>query len=60
MTHPELYLRKNENKRLRQGHQWIFSHEIDAFSPGGLVYVRSASRCRLNCVVCNPTVPYGS
>ena len=29
MAHPELYLKKNEDKRLRRGHAWVFSNEVD-------------------------------
>ncbi|MGD0960566.1 MAG: class I SAM-dependent rRNA methyltransferase [Methylomonas sp.] len=29
MSYPELFLKKNEDKRLRQGHLWVFSNEID-------------------------------
>lgn len=48
MAHPEVYLKKNEDKRLRQGHLWVFSNEIDtkrspleAFSAGDLVQITS-------------------
>lgn len=48
MPYPEIYLKKNEDKRLRKGHLWIFSNEIDSkrspleqFSPGDLVQVKS-------------------
>ena len=29
MSLPEIYLKKNEDKRLRKGHLWVFSNEID-------------------------------
>lgn len=29
MTYPLLYLKKNEDARLRRGHLWVFSNEID-------------------------------
>ena len=31
MSLPEVYLRKNEDKRLRKGHLWVFSNEIDYY-----------------------------
>lgn len=46
MDHPQLKLKKNEDKRLRSGHLWIFSNEVDtkatplsAFTPGEIVTV---------------------
>lgn len=48
MSQPEIYLKKNEDKRLRKGHLWVFSNEVDTkrspleqFSPGDLVQVKS-------------------
>jgi 23S rRNA (cytosine1962-C5)-methyltransferase len=48
MPQPEIYLKKNEDKRLRKGHLWVFSNEIDTrrspleqFSAGDLVQVKS-------------------
>ena len=48
MPQPEIYLKKNEDKRLRKGHLWVFSNEVDTkrspleqFSPGDLVQVKS-------------------
>lgn len=45
-TATELRLRKNEERRLRAGHLWVFSNEVDTkltpldqFSPGDLVQV---------------------
>ncbi len=29
MAHPELFLKKNEDKRLRLGHLWVFSNEVE-------------------------------
>jgi 23S rRNA (cytosine1962-C5)-methyltransferase len=44
MAYAEVHLKKNEDKRLRQGHLWVFSNEIDTkrspleqFAPGDLV-----------------------
>ena len=51
MTHPEagLYLRKGADKRLRSGHLWVYSNEIDSgrsplhsFEAGDTVCVMSA------------------
>ncbi|MDO8938906.1 MAG: class I SAM-dependent rRNA methyltransferase [Methylicorpusculum sp.] len=46
MAYPELYLKKNEDKRLRKGHVWVFSNEVDThrspldqFAPGDLVNI---------------------
>ncbi len=48
MAHDEIFLKKHEDKRLRQGHLWVFSNEIDTqrspleqFSPGDLVQVKT-------------------
>jgi 23S rRNA (cytosine1962-C5)-methyltransferase len=48
MAHPEIYLKKNEDKRLRKGHLWVFSNEVDTqrspleqFTAGDLVQVKS-------------------
>jgi len=46
MSHPTLQLKKNEDRRLRAGHAWVFSNEVDtaetplsAFDAGALVNV---------------------
>lgn len=46
MTYPLLYLKKNEDARLRRGHLWIFSNEIDiqrspltSFAPGDFAQI---------------------
>ena len=48
MSQAEIYLKKNEDKRLRKGHLWVFSNEVDTkrspleqFSPGDLVQIKS-------------------
>ena len=61
MPHPAIYLRKNEDKRLRKGHLWIFSNEIDTqrspldqFAPGDLVNVIGADGKALGSAYINP------
>ena len=48
MRLPAIKLRKDQERRLRAGHQWIYSNEIDTaatplkdFSPGDLVAILS-------------------
>ena len=48
MSLPEIYLKKNEDKRLRKGHLWVVSNEVDTkktaleqFTAGDLVQVKS-------------------
>lgn len=50
MSLPPLILRKNEDRRLRAGHLWVFSNEVDiaktplkAFQPGDLVEIQTSS-----------------
>lgn len=61
MAHAEIYLKKNEDKRLRQGHLWVFSNEIDTkrspleqFSPGDLVHVLNDEGKTLGTAYINP------
>lgn len=61
MTHAEIYLKKNEDKRLRQGHLWVFSNEVDTkrspleqFEPGDLVQVKSQEGKSLGTAYINP------
>lgn len=61
MPHPEIFLKKNEDKRLRRGHQWIFSNEIDnkrspleQFSAGDLVVIKNADQQPLGTAYVNP------
>ncbi len=49
MNFPPLRLKRNEERRLRAGHQWVFSNEVDiaatpltAFAPGQLVTLESS------------------
>ena len=61
MSHPEIFLKKNEDKRLRQGHLWVFSNEVDTnrspleqFSAGDLVQVTSNEGKVLGTATINP------
>lgn len=61
MTHPILRLKKNEEKRLRRGHLWIFSNEIDTaltpldgFSPGDTVDIADSQGTLLGTAYVNP------
>lgn len=61
MALPTLVLRKNEDRRLRAGHLWVFSNEIDIdrtpltrFSPGEQVGVVAADGTALGSAYINP------
>jgi len=61
MAHPELFLKKNEDKRLRKGHLWVFSNEVDnqrsplgSFSPGDLAVIKDSSGQSLGTAYVNP------
>lgn len=61
MSLPPLRLRKNEDRRLRAGHLWVFSNEIDvertpltAFQPGDAVEVQDARGAPLGMAYVNP------
>ena len=61
MAHPVLYLKKHEDQRLRKGHLWVFSNEVDnqrspleAFSAGDLVQVHSADDKVMGTAYVNP------
>lgn len=61
MNYPELHLKKHEDKRLRLGHVWIFSNEIDTqrspldnFTPGQLVNVTNFDGKALGTAYVNP------
>ncbi|NOT85107.1 MAG: class I SAM-dependent rRNA methyltransferase [Methylococcaceae bacterium] len=61
MNHPEIHLKKHEDKRLRQGHVWVFSNEVDTgrspldgFSPGQLVNVTAFDGKALGTAYINP------
>lgn len=62
MSHlPRLRLRKNEERRLRSGHLWVFSNEVDtaitplkAFAAGDLVEVETVRGESLGVAYVNP------
>jgi len=61
MAHPELFLKKNEDKRLRLGHLWVFSNEVDTkrnplslYSAGDLVKVCASDGKVLGTAYINP------
>lgn len=61
MAHPEIYLKKNEDKRLRQGHLWVFSNEVDTArspltntQPGDLVLIKDHGGQALGTAYINP------
>ncbi|MGY6277773.1 class I SAM-dependent rRNA methyltransferase [Methylomonas sp. MgM2] len=61
MSYPELFLKKHEDKRLRQGHLWVFSNEIDTkrspleqFEAGDLVVVNDSGGQALGVAYINP------
>lgn len=58
---PRLRLKKNEDRRLRSGHTWIFSNEVDtvatplkAYAPGDVVVVENAKGEALGQAYVNP------
>ncbi|MDD4916081.1 MAG: class I SAM-dependent rRNA methyltransferase [Methylococcales bacterium] len=63
MNYPPLFLKKNEDKRLRQGHLWVFSNEVDTqrsplehFAAGDLVVVNDSTGKPLGVAYVNPDV----
>ncbi len=61
MNYSEIYLKKNEDKRLKQGHLWIFSNEIDIkrspldqFQAGQIVIVKNAEKKAIGTAYLNP------
>jgi 23S rRNA (cytosine1962-C5)-methyltransferase len=61
MTLPPLRLRKDEDRRLRAGHLWVFSNEVDvtatpltAYQPGDLVEVQDARGAPMGVGYVNP------
>lgn len=58
---PPLYLKKNEERRLRAGHVWIFSNEIDVarspltgFEPGEMAAVLDSRGAPIGAAYVNP------
>ncbi|MEQ1558418.1 MAG: class I SAM-dependent rRNA methyltransferase [Methyloglobulus sp.] len=61
MSSGEIYLKKNEDKRLRNGHLWVFSNEVDTkrspldfFAPGDLVQVKASDGKAIGTAYINP------
>ena len=61
MSYRELFLKKHEDKRLRQGHLWVFSNEIDTkrspleqFEAGELIVVNDSGGKALGVAYINP------
>ncbi|MDX1900638.1 MAG: class I SAM-dependent rRNA methyltransferase [Gammaproteobacteria bacterium] len=61
MSFPELYLLKNEDRRIRAGHPWIYSNEIDnkksplkSFQPGEAVHIKAHDHSILGTAYVNP------
>jgi len=58
---PVLALKRNEDRRLRAGHLWVYSNEVDnrktplsAFEPGTLIVIQSATGKALGAGYVNP------
>ena len=58
---PELVLKRHEERRIRQGHAWVFSNEIDtsvtplaALSPGDAVSILDSRRQFVGYALANP------
>lgn len=61
MTYPILRLKAKEERRIQQGHLWIYSNEIDvakspltSFTPGDLVLLKDASDRSIGIAYVNP------
>lgn len=61
MNHPVLFLKRREDRRLRTGHPWVYSNEVDversplaAFEPGQQVEVRAQDGRALGMAYVNP------
>ncbi len=62
MSLPPLHLKKNTDRRLKRGHLWIYSNEVDvattplkAFQPGDQALVLASTGKALGVAVVNPT-----
>jgi 23S rRNA (cytosine1962-C5)-methyltransferase len=58
---PVLVLKRNEDRRLRAGHLWVYSNEVDisktpltAFTPGSAIVIQSATGNTLGAGYVNP------
>lgn len=63
MNYSTIYLKKNEDRRLRAGHVWIYSNEIDvvrsplkSYEAGQIIRIHSASGRPLGIGYINPTL----
>ncbi|MCK9607423.1 MAG: class I SAM-dependent rRNA methyltransferase [Methylomonas sp.] len=61
MDYPALFLKKHEDKRLRQGHLWVFSNEVDTkrspldgFGAGDVAVVNDSGGKALGLAYVNP------
>ena len=61
MSYPDIFLKKHEDKRLRKGHLWVFSNEIDTkrspltdVDAGDLVNIKDTSGKSLGTAYINP------
>lgn len=61
MDFPVLYLRKGAERRLRAGHLWLYSNEVDTrrsplteFQPGAQVQVRASNDKPMGVAFVNP------
>lgn len=61
MSFPKIYLKRNEERRVRRGHPWVFSNEIDIerspikqLDPGDMVEVRARDDGALGSGYINP------
>jgi 23S rRNA (cytosine1962-C5)-methyltransferase len=61
MSYPVLKLKKNEERRIRAGHLWVFSNEVDSgqtpfdqFQPGQLVELQASTGKSLGIAYVNP------
>lgn len=61
MSTAELFLRKNEDRRLRAGHLWVYANEVDtvrsplkSFTPGQPVLIKTAQGNTLGSGYANP------
>jgi 23S rRNA (cytosine1962-C5)-methyltransferase len=65
--YPTLFLKRGEDRRLRAGHLWVFSNEVDvvksplqSFEPGSPVHILDASNKPLGTGYINPSTLIGA